>query len=345
MRSRLDGIQALRGIAALLVAGFHLAVASRDQGFDPGLFTAFLHGEIGVDIFFVISGFIIYHAAAPKAGQGAKKFLLARFWRIFPPYWAILSLYIAARVVLALGSGGLGRIPEGQQVVISALLLPLPGQIVPIAWTLSIEIVFYAIFAATFFKFGPRALVGSLLVWVGVSQYYTLSATEPQQWLNVVLYSGNAEFLYGVAIAIAHRRGRLPLAGPALALGLALSIALLAGWLPFSFPSREIAAGLPSALLVYGAVGVRFRTPRAFQVLGDASYLLYLVHILVYSVTSRVFEAILGTYAYTSPAIMLAMLAVSVTVSIALDQFGEIPYQRWYKRRSAAARGDITAKI
>lgn len=142
MQQRFDGVQALRGIAALLAAGFHLAVASRASGYDPGLFRAFDRGEFGVDLFFVISGFIIYHAAIPVAGRSGRAFVIARFWRILPPYWAILLLYIAASLAFAAAGEGNDRLPSAWSVLVSALLLPFPEQIIVAAWTLSIEILF-----------------------------------------------------------------------------------------------------------------------------------------------------------------------------------------------------------
>lgn len=95
--NRNDFVDALRGIAALLVLATHLQLSI--TGFYPGgwlalhpsVASALEHGAIGVDVFFLISGFIVFLAARRviHAGKGVRLFLLKRFLRIFLPYWPI----------------------------------------------------------------------------------------------------------------------------------------------------------------------------------------------------------------------------------------------------------------
>ncbi|TYO85460.1 acyltransferase family protein [Oceanicella actignis] len=136
---KIVSLQILRGVAATLVAGFHLFAAAEAEGADPGLFRLFSGGEIGVDVFFVISGFIIFHISRNRPGMTRSAFLQSRFWRILPPYWAILSLYILAALGLAALLGDRGKLPDGSSLLISYLLLPHPDQVIVIAWTLSLE--------------------------------------------------------------------------------------------------------------------------------------------------------------------------------------------------------------
>jgi exopolysaccharide production protein ExoZ len=82
--SRIVSLQILRGFAATSVVGFHLNAAAIAEGFDPGLFRYFAGGEIGVDIFFVISGFIIYYISQRRPGMTRKAFLQARFGGFYP---------------------------------------------------------------------------------------------------------------------------------------------------------------------------------------------------------------------------------------------------------------------
>lgn len=98
--SRIASIQILRGLAATMVAAYHLRGAALSEGFDPGVFDYFVGGEIGVHVFFVISGFIIYFVSVQRSSMTWLSFIVARFWRIFPTYWAILSLYILGLVAL-----------------------------------------------------------------------------------------------------------------------------------------------------------------------------------------------------------------------------------------------------
>ena len=97
-------IDALRGIAALLVLATHLQASV--TGFypngwlaaHPAVVATLEHGAIGVDVFFLISGFIVFLAAQRviHAGKGVRLFLLKRFLRIFLPYWPIALALAAA---------------------------------------------------------------------------------------------------------------------------------------------------------------------------------------------------------------------------------------------------------
>ncbi|MBL9049437.1 MAG: acyltransferase [Tabrizicola sp.] len=158
----IGGLQMLRGVAATLVVLFHLQAAAVAEGHDPGILGWFHGGEAGVDVFFVLSGFVIFHAVQGKADRGAGWFLRQRFWRIVPPYWAALGLTFLAMAALAVMRGDWSEWPLASQAAVSALLLPLPGHVMGVAWTLTVEGMFYLVFAATFFRFGAKGAVLAL---------------------------------------------------------------------------------------------------------------------------------------------------------------------------------------
>jgi peptidoglycan/LPS O-acetylase OafA/YrhL len=135
---KIEIIQVLRGIAATLVAGFHLNAAGEKTAGYEGIFNVFRHGEVGVDLFFVISGFIIFYTSARRPNLTAWTFAKARFWRIFPPYWAILALYVGLAVALGALTGDTSKVPDAGTLIISVLLVPYPDYVIPIAWTLAI---------------------------------------------------------------------------------------------------------------------------------------------------------------------------------------------------------------
>src|SRR5437870_555325 len=142
MAQKLTGIEAGRGIAALLVLGVH----ARDHLFtDFGsvpLGDFFVFGHAGVDFFFVLSGFIIFYVHADDIGRPYRlmHYLRRRFTRIYPFYW-VISLLTLTAIVLSAHQG----LPSAGQFIASALLIPLNDiVIVPVAWTLQQEIVFYA---------------------------------------------------------------------------------------------------------------------------------------------------------------------------------------------------------
>lgn len=325
---KIGEIQALRGIAATLVAAFHLYGVERDS--EGSLFWFFRHGEAGVDIFFVISGFIIFYTARPDRGLG--NFVEARFWRIFPPYWFILLGYIAASLGLWLLLGDDSKLPSGFAVVASFLLLPVPEQIIVIAWTLTIEIAFYLLFAITFFRGGVRALYLGLFAWVALSQVYQHQTAVVWAPFNYLLHSAVLEFLYGVIIATLFVRGERRLQDLSLVLGvLGLAAFLLTDSPLLHGVGREFVPGVPAALIVYGLLGRGWPVPDSVLLWGESSYILYLLHLLVYSLTGKVTEMALGGDPYQSTLIRTLMLVTVVGLSMVLSATLERRYQRWYR--------------
>lgn len=334
-QTRIDSLQALRGLAALLVAGLHLyGNAAFATGY-TGPFALFRHGAAGVDLFFVLSGFIICHTANRKPGQAPAAFLTGRFWRIVPPYWLVLALTVALAVAWAAASGDANKVPTLRTLVVSALLLPYPDYVIVITWTLSMEVLFYLLFAATFLRRGRGTFFLAMAAWVVVSQFVEYQRGMESPFFAVALHSSALEFLFGALIAEAMRRGPLRATGPALAAGLALFAAHLLGAFTAldGVIGREIVPGIPAALLVYGALGWRRRVLGPIVLLGEASYILYLIHLLTYALLRRPLSGLLGTEVYGSTFGMALMLAAAIGLAITACLLLERPYHAWYRRR------------
>src|SRR5271166_3045280 len=149
-------IQTLRALAALAVVAYHALQWDRG-GFDVG--------RAGVDVFFVISGFIMWRVTAGR-DVPPRAFLWRRFTRVAPLYW------LATLGVLAVALVWPAFLPEvrpgWRHLVLSLAFIPhldprgLPFPTLPPGWTLDYEAVFYAIFAAALA--GPRAWRGRLVV-------------------------------------------------------------------------------------------------------------------------------------------------------------------------------------
>lgn len=333
--AQIDGIQVLRGIAASLVAAFHLYAASAlSEGFDPGVFAHFKNGEAGVDIFFVLSGFIIFYVASQTKERGAKDFVLARFWRILPPYWAVLAAYIAAFAAMAVVFGDSSRLPTTWSAIVSVFLLPVPEHVIVIAWTLAMELLFYLVFTLTFYSGGPRLFFLAMVVWALAGQIVKVVYLPDVPYLmQLPLNSIVVEFLFGALIAHAYLNYRPPLQIPALLVGIiGLCLTMLLEvhdeWI-----GREFAFGLPAAFIVYGLAGLPWKMPRILTVWGDASYLLYLMHPLIYLMLGKMIEVVTGFNVYSSTGAMTGLLLVATAVTMAAHIVIEKPYQRWYKRR------------
>ena len=287
-------IQVLRAIAALLVVFCHAVDTEVHARGIPVLWTGWIDdfGAIGVDLFFVISGFIIAHTAFGEHQYRATDFLRRRIYRIVPLYFLLSLPWILRGLTL----GPL----EPDRVIATLLFWPASDATaaslpyLTVGWTLCFEMLFYLMAARVLA--GPRHLPGLLILlhalcWLcaiatGLSAFFFLG--------NPIIY----EFLFGVGIALAASR----LAAAAHWLG---PLALLAGTAGFvatllaDFSAvadvsvvqadpmviqRVAMGGLPSAALVLGAVLMPPWRPNALfaslAYLGAASYSLYLIHLL-----------------------------------------------------------------
>ncbi len=296
-RQKLNSIQALRAVAVLLVVWTHSIIAAGYHSTPRQAEFYFLRsfGACGLDIFFVISGFIVSLVAARAAGQGrgsARTFLTRRITRIFPLYW-ILTLVVILEAEF-------GRYPIQWHRVpwIPTLLLlpgwhyPVPALILSLGWSLLFEIYFYMVLAA-WMQWTPRRVVRNTILFLVAM--VTFGAVLGLRRPLLVIWSSPValEFVFGCLIAQVyarwgvHRRIGVILT----ALGAALLIAtIFTGYGDASEASSILAGldgwlrvglwGVPSALLVLGGVlwspAMQSSPSRLLVFLGDASYSMYL---------------------------------------------------------------------
>jgi exopolysaccharide production protein ExoZ len=279
-----QSVQFLRFVAALLVVIFHAHVAQ--SRFTPGgqpdatdyYFSA---GAIGVHIFFVVSGFVMAHTSLDKfARSGATgTFLIRRICRIFPPYWIYAALYVLVHSI--------GNNPYQLSVPIalqSALLLPGgSASIIGPGWTLSYEIYFYLCFGLALMLprwIGLFALTAIFLATIAVGAANGISTYIP---FNPLLL----EFLAGVWAAV-YVKNATPSRMPTGRLCIAGALILFTAGIIFGYDKLPsvVVWGIPSAILVFGMVqlDISGNLPgfiKRLSFLGDSSYSLYLLHILL----------------------------------------------------------------
>ncbi len=257
-------IQYLRGLAAVAVVAYHTGRMS------TGL------GQAGVDVFFVISGFIMVHVSGREPLP--VEFLRARVMRLVPLYWLVT---LAAAVL-----GGADKAHTLVSLAFWPHLGP-DGMWAPVlsqGWSLNLEMQFYILFAATLLLPGRRrllALTGVIATLAGLTVVASFIKDDAAfNFFPIVL-----EFLAGAWLCRAWQRGwmrRLP-AGLLLTAGLALLLVQVQ-W-PTPVPWRCLQWGVPALLVVAGAVGLeasgRLPAVPGFRTLGDASYSLYLTHMLL----------------------------------------------------------------
>lgn len=285
-----ESIQALRAIAALFVTFFHLSVKMDQVNLPVPWLRCFKGGFGGVDLFFIISGFIITHTNLSKLDSPTQllSYFKKRLVRIYSIYWLIfglagLALFMLHHVAPSLQwlsyPFNLGRIAR------ALTLLPTHDSILPVTWTLSHELYFYLLFGLVV---ASRFLVVVPIVVLTATLVAGLAALAGQSvfdfWLHDFLLSPfNLEFGFGILAYFLVRRFSFPIPLPVF--WVAVLAFFGAGELVDSSEIwlRVWCLGIPATVILLGLVGFeqseRFRYPAWLLRLGDASYVLYLIHI------------------------------------------------------------------
>ena len=294
-KPQIQSLQVFRGIAALAVVAHHAtnSTAAFVGGVPAWAKSVFGLGYLGVDFFFVLSGFIIMYAhfADDGTGPAVRRYVFKRLVRIFPAYLPISLALIALYAALPGFSGASDR---GYSLLSSLLLLPADGPpALSVAWTLVHELMFYAVFSLFFIS--SRWLVLGLTAWAAlilVSQ----QVLSPTGWLRYPLSVLNIEFMLGVLAAwtvkswalrrrLTNGWGWMAFTG---ALVLCMGLALILGE-PRLYHRLVFSLGL--ALIIVGfsvrEQSARLHWPSLLLLMGNASYSIYLVHNPLLSVTQR----------------------------------------------------------
>lgn len=345
----LNNIQVLRAIAALAVLAHHTLAELHARFALPGFGFLDSIGRAGVDLFFVISGFIMFHATH-ESPQTPLRFWTNRLVRIAPLYW-MATLLVVGLWLAGLAPFGVTRL-DAQDVAASLAFLPdvrADGSgypVLAVGWTLVYEMYFYALFGLCLFMRSQALSLVALAAFFLVSWFALGWISAPPHALTVYLQPITLEFVAGGALALAWRKlpDRLPAVGGRVwgyglaAVGLvALAPAAAVHGEAINSDSalRLVVFGLPAVLVMAGALilqraGAVWREPR-FLLLGAASYAIYLIHPLAiqYSVAAA---SVAGPLA----AGIVALLA-SVALGVAVHRRIEIPMLAWLR---ATARQD-----
>ena len=330
-------IRVLRALAALAVLAGH---AQDDLVHRLGLAQALPDmrlGYAGVDVFFVISGFIMVHASGGlfATPDGPRIFLKRRLIRIVPLYWSVTTLYLAITLVAP-------HLPHKAyspgMVAASYFFLPwiasdgLNEPVVGQGWTLNYEILFYVLFcvAVTRPRYQAVLLVSSVLA-VGVMAGNIFALPMPlAYWSNEIVL----EFVFGMAIGLVYTSGmRLQRWSRLLLIGAGL---LLLGRTAFESGAAEFHRlpdwGIPAALIVAGAVlgapSGAWAGARPMGVIGDASYALYLIHPLVGRAVRELFVRSGADLVAVSWFYLVIATAATIVAALAVHFWFERPITR-----------------
>jgi exopolysaccharide production protein ExoZ len=319
-------IQQLRGIAALLVI-LHHALAPM-----PGFYAPFHQqpgfGQGGVDIFFVISGCVMYVAARTERPT---EFVIKRLLRIVPLYWLTTLGFVAMRYA------HWGTELTVLSVLKSLFFIPFhraqDGQIWPVlvpGWSLNVEMFFYLLFAIGLALRRPALIAGTL-----VSLCVVAGLVVQPQFAALALYSSPImiEFVIGLLLGHLLTRRELPIwLWPALPLG---AVLLLLSDLFVA--NQALVRGCSGVLVMIGGLALdahgRIVRSAAFKTLGESSYAMYLVHTPLLLVLRAAFAHLAFKGPIGFSLFVVTALMASVIAGIALHRMVERPLLRLVRHR------------
>lgn len=360
----LSSIQSLRGIAALLVVFHHSYRAFLNyEGFENPTFSNIrsfeMFGAVGVDIFFVISGFIMVVVASPylTRQKNVRDFILRRIIRIYPLYIIMTGILIILAFYMSIGSTVIKILTANfssislpndllpHRLIGSVLFIPTfntLGKVQPIlgvGWTLFYEMLFYIIFAIGLLL-GRKMLLpflGATLI-----SLLVLFSTGTSSFHVFFSNSITLEFLFGTIIGLFYVQGKnINNKYLIILLGSAISLFLITIFFEFDYDKlRFIYWGIPATLLVYASVNLerneRVSRPSWLLMLGDASYSLYLIHtILISQVIMRIFyySKITSPATWLTNSIILATSFLCVIASLYAYKYLEKPIHNYLIKR------------
>ena len=301
----LANVQSLRGIAAVMVVYYHAHGALIKRAAELNLTSSFWtqeqgitkFGALGVDIFFVISGFIIFHSTWDKT-LSSRQFIMARTRRIYPLYW-VASLFFIALTLLPGTSYQLGT----QEIIFSLLLIPayFNGDVKPVlevGWSLYYEMFFYLLFAALIWQ--TRKVI--LLQLTGLFCFLVIVGsvfhTDAAIW-KVITNDRLLEFIAGGWAALVYRsRTAMPWNSykrwAALFVIASFGLAFVAadGWREdySALITRGPIALALFSLFLFDDKWKPLISGRLMSFLGDASYSIYLFHMFPLMIVSGIWK-------------------------------------------------------
>ncbi len=342
-KQTLYSLQLLRAVAVILVVFSHIR---HKQDVAAPLGTQWLDwfsiGEYGVDIFFVISGFIIAYIS-PEGRRNALEvlnFMMRRIIRIMPLYYTVTLIALAVWLVRPemVNSSA----PEMTVILPSFFLWPTEGRFLfQTGWTLSYEMYFYFLFGLTLFLGALQYRVLASYLALSILAGVLLEFRQPV--LALVTNHHLAEFLAGYVffrLASGQIGQQVGLGLGLIAAGTALIISHIL--MPGSVLAPLYHWGIPAMMLVFGFLLSEgtFKIPALLLKTGDSSYSIYLTHALVLPVLTKAWYMFAPQTAASNFGFIIYALASTLVIGFISYRFYETPVGKtlngWWKKKYLA---------
>lgn len=295
---RIQNIQALRGLAVTSVVLMHLMIMEKKFGGAQTLLSgSMIFRFFGVDLFFIMSGFLMVTITRGKFQDpvNALKFLYARLAKIYPIYWIFTSLVLIVYLIRPEWVNSY----QGNQVDILSSFLLIPEQTLPliiVAWTLVHEMYFYIVFTVIILFVREKYLKHSILLWGIIALAINLLVGPVNPFIKVISHPLTFEFIAGCFLAYIYHNSDIKISRKILLPAAVLSLVIsLAAYYRFQSVTGEIEMpgwwrilifGLPALITVFCMIYAEkdgFTIHNIFYSIGNASYSIYLTHVLTLS--------------------------------------------------------------
>jgi exopolysaccharide production protein ExoZ len=335
-KSKLLSLQVFRGMAALIVLLHHGVIIMANHEFKY-LNTIFNVGWVGVDFFFVLSGFIIYYTCNTYIGrrEKTKEYLIKRLIRIYPIYWLItIGVLLMYKIMNHERNFNL------DQIIKSILLFPQSDiPIVSVSWTLVYEIFFYLMFGLIIYTNKKLGKIICMIWILGILlNSFKIIDMNGYFYLNFLFSNNNIEFIIGCFVAYYILNYSLKYSGILILLGL---LAFIYSWI--NVIEGDIIRGSTESMLMFGTscgllvlasasidLNSKPTIPKILLILGDASFSIYLTHIYIFGFLNQIFLK----FNVINPLLAFGiMVIITVILGIFFYYFIEKPMLSFIKER------------
>ena len=339
MQNKIHSIQALRGISVLLVIFYHLIPIENKYNplfvLSPNLFKI---GNIGVDIFFMISGFIMvvvtqnYH----KCKISFIKFLYSRFTRIYGPYWFYSLLLL---VVYFIKPEWVNSSQNSDINIISSLLL-IPEKNLPlimVGWSLIHEIYFYIVFSFFLLFFSKQQIFKFSILWISILVIGNFYFSIDSPFLDLIFHPLTCEFILGLFLGVYYLKFPKVLINSKFILFIPFIFLIIVAWFligPLHDWERLLVYGGISMLIVFSSIELEkigFIFNKKLIQIGDASYSIYLSHLLVLNTVGKVFNVFLTENIIFEIILVISMITASILWGLFSFKYIETPLNIFFK--------------
>ena len=287
MNKKLNNLQALRAFAALNVVLFHLIGTSASYGFGVDHLKIFEGwGFNGVDIFFVLSGFIMVYIQKDKTISPAT-FFIDRLTRIAPLYWLLTGTVLALTFIFpSIFRSDVSNIQIHSLASIFFMSQPLLEKMPVLydGWTLEYEMLFYLSIAIGLFFRKKILTYPFVMLVISFLIIFNLIQTVAFEFLLGI-------FLGNLYLNIDNNK-KIQLASLVIGLTWFFSTLIVFRWDGEIYTQRIIMYGLPSFLIIYGLLGIKQIHSGILTKLGDASYSIYLIQVFTIPAFYKIIKVI-----------------------------------------------------